>query len=58
MRFNGGYAIHSTLLYPNGTPKDNRVGVKISHGCIRLRPDDINWMFYYVPLKTTIHITG
>lgn len=58
MRFNGGYAIHSTLLNPNGTPKDNRVGVKISHGCIRLRPDDINWMFYYVPLKTTIHITG
>lgn len=58
MRFNGGYAIHSTLLYPNGTPKDNRVGIKLSHGCIRLRPDDINWMFYYVPLRTTIHITG
>lgn len=57
MRFNGGYAIHSTLLYPNGTPKDNRVGMKISHGCIRLRPDDIGWMFYYVPLRTTIHIT-
>ena len=58
MRFNGGYAIHSTLLNYNGTPKDNRVGVKISHGCIRLRPDDIGWMFYYVPLYTTIHITA
>ncbi len=58
MRFNGGYAIHSTLLYPNGTPMDNRVGIRLSHGCIRLRPDDIAWMFYYVPLRTTIHITG
>lgn len=58
MRFNGGYAIHSTLLYPNGTPMDNRVGIKLSHGCVRLRPDDINWMFYYIPLQTTIHITA
>lgn len=58
MRFNGGYAIHSTLIYKNGTPKDNRVGIRLSLGCIRLRPDDINWLFYYAPLGTTIHITG
>ena len=58
MRFNGGYAIHSTLIYKNGTPKDNRVGMKLSLGCVRLRPDDINWMAYYIPLYTTIHITG
>ena len=58
MRFNGGYAIHSTLIYKNGTPKDNRVGMKLSLGCVRLRPDDIHWMAYYIPLYTTIHITG
>lgn len=58
MRFNGGYAIHSTLIYKNGTPKDNRVGMKLSLGCVRLQPPDINWMATYVPLRTTIHITG
>ena len=58
MRFNGGYAIHSTLIYKNGTPKDNRVGMKLSLGCVRLQPQDINWMASYVPLRTTIHITG
>lgn len=58
MRFNGGYALHSTLLYKNGTPMDDRVGIKLSHGCIRLRANDINWMAAYVPLYTTIHITG
>ena len=56
MRFNGGYAIHSTLLRYDGTPYDDRVGVKISHGCIRLRKDDINWMVSYIPLNTRIYI--
>ncbi len=58
MRFNGGYAIHSTLIYKNGTPKDNRVGMKLSLGCVRLRPEDIAWLHYYAPLGTTVHITG
>ena len=58
MRFNGGYAIHSTLIYKNGTPKDNRVGMKLSLGCVRLQPQDINWLFSTIPLYTTIHITG
>lgn len=58
MRFYRGYAIHSTLLYNNGTPMDNRVGVKISHGCIRLRPADINWLFGITPMYTRIYVTG
>lgn len=58
MRFKNGYALHSTLLYNNGSSKNDTVGEKISHGCVRLRPDDINWLAYYVPLGTTIHITG
>lgn len=58
MRFNGGYAMHSTLLYPDGSPKDDRVGMRLSHGCVRLHPEDINWLFYYVPVGTTIHITA
>lgn len=58
MRFNRGYAIHSTLIYQNGTSKDDRVGMKLSLGCVRLHPQDINWLHSIIPLYTTIHITG
>ncbi len=57
MRFNGGYAIHSTLLKYDGTPYDNRVGMKLSHGCVRLQPQDINWLVCFAPLYTTVYIT-
>ncbi len=57
MRFNGGYALHSTLIRYNGVPYDNRVGVKISHGCVRLRPENINWMAATIPLYTTVYVT-
>lgn len=57
MRFRGGYAIHSTLIKYDGTPYDNRVGMKISHGCIRLRPEDINWLASITPMGTRIYIT-
>ena len=57
MRFYGGYAIHSTLLNYDGTDYNATVGKKLSHGCVRVRPDDINWLVCYVPLKTTVHVT-
>lgn len=57
MRFYGGYAIHSTLLNFDGTDYNATVGKKLSHGCVRVRPDDINWLVCYVPLKTTVHVT-
>jgi len=58
MRFYGGYAIHSTLVYNNGTDRDGRIGKMISHGCVRVRPVDINWLTSYVPLGTKIYITN
>lgn len=58
MRFYKGYALHSTLIKSNGKPYDNRVGVKISHGCVRLRPEDINYLVNYVPIGTTVVVTG
>lgn len=57
MRFKGGYAIHSTLLKYNGEDYDARVGMKISHGCVRVRKPDIEWLVSYVPLHTKIYIT-
>lgn len=55
--FYGGYALHSTLLYYGGGEYDGTVGKKISHGCVRLHPQDINWIDAYVPVKSTIYIT-
>ena len=58
MRFYKGYALHSTLIRYNGTPYDNRVGVKISHGCVRMRPEDINWLAKNIPLYTRVLVTA
>lgn len=57
MRFYRGYAIHSTLVNNNGTDRDARVGKMISHGCVRIRPNDIQWLVEYIPLGTTVYIT-
>ncbi len=58
MRFNGGFAIHSTLRRYDGSDYDGRVGMKISHGCIRVRPENIAWLVDTVPLYSTIYITA
>ncbi len=58
MRFYKGYALHSTLLRYNGTSADGRLGMKISHGCVRLAPSDIQWMVDMVPLHTKIYVTN
>ena len=58
MRFHNGYALHSTLIRYNGTPYDDRVGVNISLGCIRLHPADIEELVSFIPFKTKIYITA
>lgn len=55
--FYGNYAMHSTLLSYGGGEYDGTVGAKISHGCVRLHPQDINWIDSYVPRGTTVYIT-
>lgn len=55
--FYGNYAMHSTLLNYGGGEYDGTVGAKISHGCVRLHPQDINWIDCYVPVKSTVYIT-
>ncbi len=57
MRFYGGYAFHSYLIRYNGKPYDGRLGMKISHGCVRMHPDDIGWMSENIPLYTKVYIT-
>lgn len=56
--FYGGYALHSVLLNYDGTEYDGRVGVKISHGCVRLKKKDIDWIYNTIPLQTRIFLTN
>lgn len=55
--FYRGYALHSVLLNYNDTEYDGRVGVKISHGCIRLKKKDIDHIAKTIPVGTRIYIT-
>lgn len=55
--FYRGYALHSVLLWQNGTEYDGRVGMKLSHGCIRLKKKDIDFIASTIPVGTRIYIT-
>lgn len=45
----GEYLIH-------GTNKEFGIGLRVSAGCIRLRPDDIEFLFEQVPVGTSVRI--
>lgn len=55
--FYGNYAIHSTLLRYDGTPYDNRVECMISHGCVRIHKEDINWLSANLPIGSRVYVT-
>jgi lipoprotein-anchoring transpeptidase ErfK/SrfK len=56
MRFSGHYGMHSVLLKSNGTYYDSRVGIPLSHGCIRMPVADSNWMVKTIPVGTKVVI--
>lgn len=58
MVFYGGYALHSTLRSWGGGVYDDSVGVMISHGCVRLHPADIDWIYNTVPVGTRVYVTA
>ncbi len=47
----GDYLIH-------GTNKPAGVGMRVSHGCIRMNPEDIDWLFEQVAIGTPVHIVN
>ncbi len=51
-----GYAFHSVLFDPKGSGRviDGSMGFPISHGCIRMMPNDIQWIHSYIPVNTTV----
>lgn len=46
-----GYLIH-------GTNKPSGVGMRVSHGCIRMQPEDIEALFKLVPVGTPVRIVN
>lgn len=46
-----GYLIH-------GTDKPYGVGMRVTHGCVRLYPEDIRALFDDVPVGTPVHIVN
>jgi lipoprotein-anchoring transpeptidase ErfK/SrfK len=44
-----GYLLH-------GTPHEDSIGQATTHGCIRLRGDDIEWLFENVPVGTSVYL--
>lgn len=52
-----GYAFHSRLCYPGtDTEYDFSSGYPVSHGCVRMKRNDINWIYNNVPIGSTVVI--
>ena len=40
----------------HGTPDKESIGLAATHGCVRLRDDDIQWLYENVPVGTRVYI--
>ena len=56
----GDYAIRLALpgYLIHGTNRPAGVGMRVTHGCIRLFPEDIEWLFPRVPVDTRVRIVN
>ncbi|MDO4749979.1 MAG: L,D-transpeptidase family protein [Eubacteriales bacterium] len=51
----GGYAFHSRLCWPGTrTVYDYSIGYPISHGCVRMYHEDIDWFYENITDETTV----
>jgi hypothetical protein len=44
-----GYQLH-------GTPYANSIGAAVTHGCIRLRDEDVEWLYDNVPVGSKVYL--
>ena len=44
-----GYLLH-------GTPYKESIGLAATHGCVRMRDEDIEWLYDHVPVGTRVYI--
>ena len=57
--FYGSYLMHSTLYY-EGTfePLDARLGMNLSHGCVRMSLENAKWIYDYIPYGTAVVVVS
>ncbi|TAJ13358.1 L,D-transpeptidase [Patescibacteria group bacterium] len=51
-----GVDSHSRYIYIHGTPEEGLIGQPASHGCIRMKNDDVVKLFNTVPTGTLVEI--
>jgi len=49
LKLGDGYQLH-------GTPYTNSIGTAATHGCVRLRDEDIEWLYANVPVGTKVYL--
>ena len=52
----GNYLFHSIVYYLDGTIKDDRLGMQLTDGCVRLSTENAKWIYDNIPEGTTIFI--
>jgi lipoprotein-anchoring transpeptidase ErfK/SrfK len=57
-QISGNYLFHSVLYYPGSKSriKDGRLGMGVSHGCVRLAIENAKWIYDTIPRGTRIVI--
>ena len=55
-QFWGDYLFHSTTYSTNGVPIDTRLGMHLSHGCVRLETSNAKWIYETIPSETTVYV--
>ena len=53
-QFYGNYLFHSVLYNKNGTLMDGRLGMALSHGCVRLDINNAKWIYDTIPVNSTV----
>lgn len=53
-QFYGNYLFHSVLYNRSGGLADGRVGLQLSHGCVRLQIDNAKWIYDNIPRGTAV----
>ena len=55
-QFYGDYLFHSITYNTDGSVQDDRLGMQLSHGCVRLDTDNAKWIYDNIQAGTTVYI--
>lgn len=53
-QFYNDYLFHSVLYNRNGTLQDGRLGMHLSHGCVRMEISNAKWIYDNIPRGTKV----